>query len=278
MDTVLVTGSSTGLGLETALYLAERGFRVYATVRDDSSRAEVRAAAAQRGARLDVLQMDIADPPSIDAAIRTILAEAGGIYALVNNAGIGLRGCFEDLTEAEIRQVFEVNIFGTMAVTQRVLPHLRAAGRGRVITISSVGGRISSFGLSAYCATKFAQEAFGESLALELAPFGVQSVLIEPGIILTPRWTINRGTAKHATDPESPYYSLFQRHEKLADKIAHGSRTRPEDVARTIHRALTVKRPRMRYIVGRPAAFVIAAPPVFAQQLVRADLFRPAPA
>ena len=258
MDTVLVTGSSTGLGLETALYLAERGFRVYATVRDESSRPEVLKAAAERGVGLEVLRLDIADPASIDAAISTILAESGGIYGLVNNAGIGLRGCFEDLTDAEIRQVFEVNIFGTMAVTQRVLPHLRAAGRGRVVTITSVGGRISTFGLSAYCATKFAQEAFGESLALELSPFGVQSVLIEPGIILTSRWTTNRGTAKHAMDPESPYYSMFQRHEELADEIAHKSRTKPVDVARTIHRALTVKRPRMRYIVGGPASVVVA--------------------
>ena len=258
METVLVTGSSTGLGLETALYLAERGFRVYATVRDESSRQEVLEAATQRGVRLDVLRLDIADPAGIDAAIRTILSESGGIYALVNNAGIGLRGCFEDLTDAEIRQVFEVNIFGTMAVTRRVLPHLRAAGRGRVVTISSVGGRISTFGLSAYCATKFAQEAFGESLALELAPFGVQSVLIEPGIILTSRWTTNRGTAQHATDPESPYYSMFQRHEALADEIAHKSRTKPVDVARAVHRALTVKRPRLRYIVGGPASVVVA--------------------
>jgi NAD(P)-dependent dehydrogenase (short-subunit alcohol dehydrogenase family) len=258
MDTVLVTGSSTGLGLEIALHLAECGFRVFATVRDASNHAVVLEAAEQRGVSLDVLTLDVTDPSSIEAAVETIVAMSGGIFGLVNNAGIGLRGCLEDLTAAEIRNLFEANVFGTMAVTQRVLPHMRAAGRGRILTITSVGGRIATFGLSAYCATKFAQEGFGEALALEVAPFGIQSILIEPGIVLTSRWTTNRGTAQHAMNPESPYAAMFQRHEEISDRIAHRSRTRPIHVARTVHRALMVKRPRMRYIVGRPASIAIA--------------------
>jgi len=258
MDTVLVTGSSTGLGLETALHLAGRGFRVFASLRDLEHRPAVLEAAEQRGVALEVVQLDVTDRGSIDSAVSSVIAASGGVFGLVNNAGIGLRGCFEDLNDAEIRQVFEANVFGTMAVTRRVLPSMRAAGRGRIITITSVGGRIATFGLSAYCSTKFAQEGFGEALALEVAPFGIQSILIEPGIIKTSRWTVNRGTAANALNPESPYYAMFRRHEELADRFVETRKTRPEHVAKAVYRALTARRPRMRYVVGRPASVVVA--------------------
>ena len=134
---------------------------------------------------------------------------------------------------------------------------MRAAGRGRVVTISSVGGRIATFGLSAYCASKFAQEGFGEALALELEPFGLQSILIEPGIIKTSRWGTNRGNARGALDVSSAYYALFRRHEQIADEIVERSPTTPNDVARVVEEALTSKRPRMRYVVGRGATAAI---------------------
>lgn len=256
-DAVLVTGCSTGLGFETALYLAEQGFDVYATVRNPSQEADLVEAARSRGTALNVVQLDITDRASIDAAVETVVDRAGGIFGLVNNAGIGLRGCLEDLTDEEIRSVFEANVFGTIAVIRAVLPHMRAAGRGRVITISSVGGRISTFGLSMYCATKFAQEGFGEALWLELAPFGIESILIEPGIINTSRWNENRGNGAHALDPGSPYAKLFRRSEVLADRRVKLSRTQPVDVARVVERALTARHPKMRYVVGRPAAAAI---------------------
>ncbi len=256
-DTVVVTGSSTGLGLEIALYLSGQGFKVYATVRNLESRPAVLQAAAERNVELEVVQLDITDPSSIDSAITSIVDATGGIYGLINNAGQGLRGCLEDLSEEEIRQGFEANVFGTIAVTKAVLPQMRAAGRGRIVTISSVGGRISSFGLSIYCGSKFAQEGFGEALALEIAPFGLQAILIEPGIINTTRWTTNRGTGKRANDPASPYARFFQRSEALADQRVQISKTQPVDVAKTVHKALTAKRPRLRYVVGRPAAAAI---------------------
>jgi NAD(P)-dependent dehydrogenase (short-subunit alcohol dehydrogenase family) len=258
MDTVLVTGSSSGFGLETSLLLAERGFRVYATVEHEHECPAVLAAASQRGIALRALRLDVTDRASIDAAVAEIAAEAGAIFGLVNNAGLGLRGCFEDLSDEEIRRVFEVNVFGVMAVTQRVLPHMRAARRGRVVTISSIGGMIASFGLAGYCATKFAMEGFGEALSLELAPFGLHSILIEPGIVNTPHWTVNRGTAAAALDPRSPYYRMFQRHEAIADRRTATARTRPLDVARAVHEALTARRPRLRYVVGRPAGLALA--------------------
>jgi NAD(P)-dependent dehydrogenase (short-subunit alcohol dehydrogenase family) len=259
MESVLITGCSGGLGLEAALYLAERGFNVFATLRDMGKRQYLLDCAAQRGVSLEVLRLDVVDPDSIDSAVNHVLERAGGIYGLVNNAGTGLRGCLEDLSEAEIRQVFDVNVFGTIAVTQRVLPHMRVAGRGRIVTMSSVGARIASFGLSGYCASRFALEGFAEALALEVAPFGIQSILVEPGIIKTPYWTTaNRGTAKNAEDPTSAYASMFRRHEALADRIADRSRTKPVHVAKVVHRALTVRHPQLRYVVGQPAGLLIS--------------------
>jgi NAD(P)-dependent dehydrogenase (short-subunit alcohol dehydrogenase family) len=256
-DAVIVTGSGTGLGLETALLLAERGLRVYATVRDLERSAAVEEAARQRGVELRVLALDLTDRDSVEHAVATVVRESGGVFALVNNGGVGLRGCVEDVSAAEVRHVFEANVFGTIAVTQAVLPHMRAAGRGRIVTITSVGGRISAFGVGVYCASKFAQEGLGEALALEAAPFGIQAVLIEPGMIKTTRWTEHRGTAAGALDPASPYRDLFRASEEMADRIVERSRTRPADVAEAVHHALTVRKPRMRYVVGRPARAVI---------------------
>lgn len=258
-DSVLITGSGTGLGLESALHLAERGFRVFATVRNPAQEPSVLAAARARGVELEVLRLDLNDRESIERAVATVVERCGGVFALVNNGGIGLRGCMEDVSEEEIRAVFEANVFGTMAVTRAVLPHMRAAGRGRVVTITSVGGRISAFGLGVYCASKFAQEGFGEALALELAPFdGLHAVMIEPGIIRTERWDEHRGIAAGAANPQSPYFELFRASEEVADRLVERSRTRPEHVAAAIHEALTAERPKMRYIVGRPAAAAIA--------------------
>ncbi|HTY96179.1 MAG TPA: SDR family oxidoreductase [Solirubrobacteraceae bacterium] len=257
-DAVIVTGSGTGLGLETALHLASRGFRVFATVRKGDQIADVQAAATQRGVSLDVLQLDITDPVSIERGIAAVLEQAGAIYGLVNNAGVGLRGSTEDCSEAEIRHLFDTNVIGTIAVTKAVIPAMRAAGCGRIITVSSVGGRICGFGVTMYCASKFAQEGLGEGLAQELAPFGIQSVIVEPGIIKTTRWSVNRGTAARASDPDSPYHDLFGAGEALAQKRVETSPTRPEDVARTIGEALTAEQPRMRYVVGRGAKVAIA--------------------
>lgn len=257
-DAVVVTGASKGLGLETAVHLAERGWNVYATVRDLQARDQLDQAVRRRNVRLHVLELNMIDPQSIHRAVNQIVASSGGIYALINNGGIGLRGYFEDLSEEEIRRVFEVNVFGTMAVTRAVLPHMRAVGRGRIVMITSVGGLIGSLGVSAYCSTKFAQEGFGESLYQELAPLGIQVVLVEPAIIKTERWGVNRGNAQKAKDPDSPYYRWFCNSEKLADRLVETSPTTPAHVARTIHRALTASRPKLRYVVGRRAALIVA--------------------
>ena len=257
-DAVIVTGCGTGIGLQTALHLAAAGFRVFATVRNPDQQDGLLAAATERGVKLDVLKLDLTDGASIADAIATVLGAAGSIYGLVNNAGVGLRGCTEDCSEEEIRLLFETNVLGTIAVTKAVIPHMREAGRGRIITVSSVGGRVPGFGVTMYCASKFAQEGFGEGLAQELAPLGIQSVIVEPGIIKTTRWSRHRGTAARAEDPGSPYHELFWASEAIADKLVERSPTRPEHVARAIADGLTSTQPRMRYVVGNGASLVIS--------------------
>ena len=149
-------------------------------------------------------------------------------------------------------------MFGTIEATRAVLPLMRAAGCGRVVTISSVAGRVCGWGVTLYCATKWAQEGFGEGMAQELAPFGIQSILVEPGIIKTERWEEHRGTAAGANEATSPYHGLFWASEAIADKIVERSPTRPEDVARAVREALTATDPKLRYVVGRGARIVIA--------------------
>ena len=256
-DAVLITGASTGLGLATALELAAAGFRVFASVRLEESRETVERAARERGVELETLRLDLTDPAQIKSAVGAVLEAAGGLYALVNNGGVGLRGCLEDCSDEEIRRLFETNVFGTIAVTREVLPAMRAAGAGRIVTVSSVAGRVCGWGVTLYCATKWAQEGFGEGMAEELAPFGIQSILVEPGIIKTERWAQHRGTAAGAEAKSSAYHDLFWASEAVADKIVQRSPTRPEDVAKVIGQALTAGDPKMRYVVGRGAKVVI---------------------
>jgi NAD(P)-dependent dehydrogenase (short-subunit alcohol dehydrogenase family) len=253
---VLVTGAGSGFGRSTALLLAERGFRVYGTVQP-GQRDDLESSALERGVELRVLDADVTRAESVASAVSTVVAENGSIFAVVNSAGLGLRGFFEDLSEEEIRNVFDVNFFGALRVTRAVLPHMRHAGEGRIVMMSSAGGRIAAMTLSGYCAGKFALEGFSESLALETTAFGIQVSIVEPGLVATPHFTVHRGRAKAALDPASPYRVWFSRHEALVDEILETRRITPEDVARTVHRALAARRPRRRYVVGiRPKLLV----------------------
>lgn len=254
---VLITGAGTGLGLETALTLAERGFNVYASVLDAAQQARVIEEASQHGVTLHAPIMDVTDEAAVQATVEAITAAEGAFLGVVHNAGISLRGYFEDCDDDEIRKVFEVNLMGAMVVTRAVLPTMRQAGSGRLIFVSSVGARVASMGRTAYCASKFALEGFAESLMQEITPLGIHVSIVEPAIIKTERWTVHRGIARRAQDPSSPYYAWFQRQEQLADELVRTSPTTPEQVADTIYRALTEQRPRLRYIVGKRARLVI---------------------
>jgi NAD(P)-dependent dehydrogenase (short-subunit alcohol dehydrogenase family) len=255
---VLVTGASSGIGLETALYLAAQGYTVCATMRDLTRRQALDEEAARRKLSIHVEALDICDAASAQALVRSLIHQYGGIYGLVNNAGTQIRGYFEDLTEEEIRSVFDVNLFGTMTMVRAVLPTMRARCEGRILIVSSIGGLLGSMALSAYCASKHALEGFGEALSLEVAALGIQVTLIEPAIVRTEIWGSNRRIASGALNPASPNFQWFKATERLTDRVVASAPTTPLDVACTVRTALAARRPRLRYIVGRRAALLMA--------------------
>ena len=254
---VLVTGASSGIGLEIAVFLARQGYPVYASMRNLDRRAELDAAAARHDVKLDVLQLDITDPASIEKAVAAIAGRTGALYGLVNNAGAILRGFFEDVSDQEVRGVFESNVFGTMALTRAVLPMMREARRGRIIVMSSTGGRLGSPGNSAYCASKFALEGFAECLLQEMVLFGVQVSLVEPGLVKTELFGRNRHIAGRAMSAASPYHNFFQKLEELTDNEVKSAVVTATDVAQAVFEILEANEPHLRYLVGRRGRFLI---------------------
>ncbi len=254
----LVTGAGSGLGLETALHLAARGDVVFGTTLTAVEEEALLSAANARGVSIRVLRTDSTRQADIDAAARVIGDEVGRLDALVQFAGMGLRGFFEDLDLDEIRRVYDVNVFGVMAVTQAMLPLLRRGSRPRIIITSSIAGRIGSMSISGYCSSKFAVEGFAECLAQELAPQGIHVTLLEPGLVYTEHFTRNRNRARRAVDPQSRYYAWFCQHEHIVDNLLRRNRFGPADVAHFVHEILQARRPRLRYVVGIKARLVVS--------------------
>lgn len=251
----LVTGGSSGIGECTVRELLAAGFVVYAVAR----RVDRMQSLADRGAH--VFAMDVTDDDSMVAGVDRIVREQGRIDVLVNNAGYGSYGAVEDVPIEEARRQFEVNVFGLARLTQLVIPHMRAqhsasSGGGRIINISSIGGKFyEPFG-AWYHATKFAVEGFSDSLRLELRPFGIDVVIIEPGPILTEWNEIARDSLLERSG--STDYARYARraHRVLTEFDKPGRASRPEDVARKIRKAATTRRPAARYPVGRGARLV----------------------
>lgn len=254
----LVTGAGSGMGMETALHLAFLGHRVYGSVCTEAEQNALETAASKRNVSVEILQFDVTRDDQVRPAIDAMLAETGRIDDLVQFVGIGLRGFFEDLDISEIERVFQINLFGLMRVTQAVLPYMRKARSGRIILTSSVGGRMASMGIGGYASSKFAIEGWGESLHQEMAPFNVQVSLLEPGLIRTPHFGIHRNVSRRAADPSSPYYAWFRRHESMVDGLLAKNSFTTEDVARVVDHILSVRRPRLRYVVGTKARLVLA--------------------
>jgi NAD(P)-dependent dehydrogenase (short-subunit alcohol dehydrogenase family) len=188
---ILITGASTGFGRSAAETLAERGYKVFATMRDVSGRnadpaAELRSLANRKNWNLEVFEMDVTSDASVNQAVHQALESAGRIDVVINNAGIAAAGVTEAYTVDQFQQVFDVNIYGVQRVNRAVLPAMRRQRSGLLIHVSSGAGRVALPGMAIYCASKFALEALADAYRFELSPFGVDSVIVEPGIHRTP--------------------------------------------------------------------------------------------
>jgi len=253
--TVLVTGASTGIGRATALRLDSRGWRVLAGVRKESDGEALRAAASER---LQPLTLDVTNAAHIEAA-----RDAAGdrLDALVNNAGITVSGPVELVALDDFRRQIDVNLLAQVAVTQAMLPALRAAS-GRLVFISSVGGRTAVPFAVPYNCSKFAIEALGDALRVELRKFGIKVALIEPGSIDTPIWEKGLGEAEDFLASFTPeqaelYGPEIQAVKAATEKVAAAGIS-PDVVAKRIEHAVSARRPKTRYVVGRDARVQIA--------------------
>jgi NAD(P)-dependent dehydrogenase (short-subunit alcohol dehydrogenase family) len=247
--TVLVTGASTGIGEAAALHLKELGFDAVAAVRKDEDAERL----GSQGLR--TVKLDVTDADSI-AAARRELGDAP-LAGLVNNAGIAVAAPLEFLPLDQLRRQLEVNVIGQVAVTQQFLPALRAA-RGRIVNVSSIGGRVALPLVSPYNASKFALEAISDSLRRELLPHGVDVIVIEPGGVKTPIWGKGNETADEIQagmppEAEQLYGPMIAALRRETVKIAQQTGIEPREVAEVIGRALTADKPRTRYLVGREA-------------------------
>ncbi|WP_371680490.1 SDR family oxidoreductase [Streptomyces sp. NBC_01276] len=244
--TVLVTGTSSGIGLAAAVAAAEAGWQVVATMRDTGKAAPLRAAAAEAGVEglVDVMRLDVVDAASIDACLEEVLARYGRLDAVVNNAGAGRVGTIEQGTIEDVRATMEVNFFGVVQVTRAALPHLRAS-RGRVITVTSVGGVVGQPFNEAYCAAKFAVEGFMESLAPVAATVGVDVTVVEPGAVAS-EFVASIGVDVPAmVAAAGPYGDALRNYIARTTQSFAGAQT-PAEAARPIVDALTADRPPFR--------------------------------
>ena len=245
----VVTGSSSGIGFETSLTLARSGFLTYATMRNLGKGATIKSVATKEGLPVRVAQLNVTEERSINDAIHSIISEVGKIDVLVNNAGYGLNGAFEDLAIEEIKAQYETNLFGVIRVTQAVLPIMRKQKSGIIVNISSGAGRFGYPGGSAYVSTKFAIEGLSESMAYELEPFGIRVVLVEPGVIKT-NFVNSIVAAKKSQDPNSPYAQFMQNVATSFQHMLEGGSS-SDVVAKVVLKAVTSENPSLRYLAGK---------------------------
>jgi NAD(P)-dependent dehydrogenase (short-subunit alcohol dehydrogenase family) len=251
-EIAVITGTSSGFGLLTAVELARRGFTVVGTMRDLARRGylEQAAAVASVGHRIDIRQLDVTEFDRIPGFVGEIVRDHGRIDVLINNAGFAMAGFIEDLKLEEIRLQFETNFFGAVAMTKAVLPTMRRQRSGHIIMISSVGGLHGSPIISSYSASKHALEGWTETLRLEVRHLGINVVLIEPGAFATDIWTRNAKIGEKVDDAASPNLA---RSEHMRETVNKMPKRDPMEVVRLIARVAEDPNPRLRYLVGTDA-------------------------
>nr|AIE94306.1 short-chain alcohol dehydrogenase [uncultured marine thaumarchaeote AD1000_44_E12] len=252
----VITGTSSGIGFETALALAREGYYTYATMRDTTKSDKIKELGQKENLKIDILELDVDDENSVKTAIQKILSQKQRIDVLVNNAGWGLWGCVEDVSIDEFKAQFDTNFFSIIRLIQEVGPTMRKQGSGTIVNVSSVVGRIGFPASPAYISSKFALEGLSESLRFELAPFGVNVVIIEPGVIKT-NFMKNLKMAEKA--------ELDTVYRDITIKVVSGVKmmaemgTHPKEVANTIVKATKDEKPLPRYVVGNDASMFLEA-------------------
>ena len=251
----LVTGSSSGIGLEAALALAKDGYHTFASMRDVTKAGELENAAKKENLPIEVIELDVDKEESIVSAIKKVMDSKGRLDVLVNNAGYGQFGCTEDVSVDDFRKQFETNFFSIVRIIQEVAPIMRNQKSGSIINISSVAGRMGLPGSPAYISSKFALEGLGECLRYELGQFGIKTTLIEPGVIKT-NFFESMKIPDSKTDPK---------YKELTDHILAGLKmmvqmgTPPSQVAKVIIKAIHDDEMLPRYVVGTDAAMFMEA-------------------
>ena len=242
--TALVTGASSGIGEETARTLHKLGYTVYAAARRTDRLEQLTPIG------IHALTMDVTDDESMSSGIEKIIAETGRIDVLVNNAGYGSFGAIEDVSIDEARRQFEVNVFGLARLTQLVLPHMRAQRSGTIINISSIGGRFTTLLGGWYHASKHAVEALSDALRMETTPFGIDVVVIEPGLIRT-EWSDIAANHLEETAEGSAYASQIKAvANSMRSESTNKRQSPPSVIADTVEKIVTARKPRTRYVVG----------------------------
>jgi NAD(P)-dependent dehydrogenase (short-subunit alcohol dehydrogenase family) len=251
---VLITGCSTGIGRATAERLASKGWNVYATARKTESIEDLKAAGCQ------TLALDVTDESSMRTAVQTVEDAEGAVGALVNNAGYSQSGAIETVPMESVHRQFETNVFGLMRMCQLVLPGMRRQGWGRIVNLSSIGGKVVFPGGGVYHMTKHAVEALSDALRFEVKNFGIDVVAIEPGLIKTEFGSTAAGSVDDAS-ADGPYGSFNAHVATLTEEAYEGPMAKlgggPETVAKKIERAISARRPRTRYKVTPSAHFVL---------------------
>ena len=248
MSVVLITGTSSGIGLATALHFARLGHQVHAGLRNPAGASELTQAIEREKLPIRPVALDVDDAASVQRGVREILDRAGRIDVLVNNAGIGGGGPIEDVPVDWAKGLFETNYFGAIRMIQAVLPGMRERRSGAIVNVSSIAGRVAVAGHGHYSAVKHALEAASEALAQEVQAFGIRVVIVEPGVVATPIFT----KARRFADPASPY-AVHVRRLLLFYQMQMKTPSQPSDVAAVIHEAVTTKAPTLRWLVGEDA-------------------------